>query len=185
MAVWIGIDPGLDGAVAWIDDRSAGVTVADTPVLTYHQGRKVRREYMFSTMRQLLEDMTDRGVPQLATLERVGAMPGQGVASMFAMGHGLGVWKGLLAGLGIPFQLVTPVVWKRRYGLLHKDKDASRVVAQQRFPRIDLQLKKHHGRADALFLALYGKERHESQASEAGGGRAQHPGDDGDGPDAA
>jgi crossover junction endodeoxyribonuclease RuvC len=56
--------------------------------------------------------------------------------------------------------LVTPGVWKRHAGLIGKEKDASRELAARLYPQATLNLKKHHGRADALLLARYGWDRH-------------------------
>ena len=85
-------------------------------------------------------------------------MPGQGVRSMFTMGYGVGVWTGLLVGLLLPYNRVTPQRWKKLMmdGIAAKDKDASRHRAQQLFPLADLRLKKHDGRAEALLIAEYG-----------------------------
>jgi crossover junction endodeoxyribonuclease RuvC len=79
---------------------------------------------------------------------------------MFTMGRGLGTWEGVLAGLGIPYELVTPQRWKKALmDGMGKDKDASRLQAIRLFPAIAGQLarKKDDGRADALLIAEYGR----------------------------
>jgi hypothetical protein len=53
---------------------------------------------------------------------------------------------------------VRPAVWKRALGQ-GKDKEACQLRAMQLFPSANLRLKKHHGRAEAFLLALYG-QRH-------------------------
>jgi len=157
--IYLGIDPGLDGAVAAISgnpgDLPPWVVALDTP--TAKDGTK--RRYLVADMRQMViklcfgaGGMTKDHV--VAAIERVHSMPSQGVASSFTFGEGFGLWQGVLAGLGIPFDLVTPQRWKKT--LLDgasKEKDASRIRAQQIFPSVDLKLKKHHGRADALLIA--------------------------------
>ena len=85
-------------------------------------------------------------------------MPGQGVRSMFTVGVGFGVWLGLLGALEIPYTRVQPAVWKRKLALQNSDKETARLLAQQLFPAADLRLKKHHDRAEALLLALYGQQ---------------------------
>ena len=63
-----------------------------------------------------------------------------------------------MAALQMPYTTVRPVIWKRALGL-GKDKEACRLRAMQLFLSADLRLKKHHGWAEALLLALYG-QRH-------------------------
>ena len=83
-------------------------------------------------------------------------MPKQGVSSTFKLAQHYGELRGVLAALGIPFIDVRPVDWKRHYRLTRKDKDASRALAQERWPSAPLGRKKDHGRAEAMLLAQYG-----------------------------
>lgn len=147
--IYLGIDPGLDGAMAVIFADGL-VRIYDAP--TAKDGGK--RRYLLADMRRLVgafgPDMTR------AAIERVHSMPKQGVASSFNFGEGFGLWQGLLAGLGIPFDLVTPQAWKKvMLAGAGKDKAAARIRAQQLFPDAELNLKKHHGRAEALLIAEY------------------------------
>jgi len=159
MRVILGIDPGLDGGLAVLAD---GVAVYDTPTLTVAGGKGHRREYNLTLMVNLIRAGTlleDYHVDDVsAFIEAVHAMPGQGVRSMFTMGFGLGLWTGILAGLRIPYTRVAPQRWKKAMmDGMGKEKDASRLRAQQLFPTAELHLKKHHGRADALLIAEYGR----------------------------
>lgn len=109
-------------------------------------------------MAAILRGYQDSSEGLLVGIEKVHSMPGQGVASTFCFGEGYGVWLGILAALGIRHELITPQSWKKSLmdGQL-KDKDASRLVAMRLFPEAgnQLQLKKHHGRADALLIAEF------------------------------
>jgi len=93
-------------------------------------------------------------MPLVAVVESIHAHPGQGVTSMFAMGQGYGIIRGIIAALDIPIYLVSPQKWKGHFGLLKQDKDAARIKAIELFPELadQLNLKKHHGRADALLI---------------------------------
>lgn len=156
----IGIDPGLDGAVAWRSGVDNTVTVADTPTLTVQGASGKRREYNLVVMRGLLKGMTFDGTK--AYIELVHAMPGQGVRSMFTMGYGSGAWEGLLAGLGIPYERVTPQRWKKlMLADQGKDKDAARFKAIQLFPDHAhlFARNKDDGRADATLIAEYGRRQ--------------------------
>ena len=147
MTTTVGIDPGLTGAIAFLEPGQP--SVEDAPV--------VNREMNPAGMVALLRG-PDIG---LAVIERVGAMPKQGVASTFRFGFGCGVGRGVVAAMGIPIMLVTPQEWKREFGLIGQPKEASREKALQLFPELsgELDLKKHHGRADALLIAEWGRRR--------------------------
>jgi hypothetical protein len=89
----------------------------------------------------------------IAVVERVGAMPKQGVASTFKFGVSVGIVHGVLLSCGVPVHLVAPATWKRQMKLSGSDKEAARAMAIRLFPRVEgLHLKKHHNRAEALLL---------------------------------
>ena len=95
---------------------------------------------------------------QLIGIEKIHSMPGQGVASMFSMGEGFGIWQGILQAFFMPTTFITPQAWKKALMAgMPKEKDASRIRAIQLFPSVaeELKLKKHHGRADALLIAEF------------------------------
>ena len=85
-------------------------------------------------------------------------MPGQGVASMFSFGHSAGVVQGVLGAYRMPVKMVTPQSWKKRAGLIGKDKEAARTLAIQMWPEWRDLDKKGAGQAfaDAAFIALFG-----------------------------
>jgi crossover junction endodeoxyribonuclease RuvC len=90
----------------------------------------------------------------VAVVEQVGAMPNQGVTSMFAFGESFGLVKGVLAGLGVVTSTVTPGKWKKALGV-NAGKDGSRAQAAQRWPFQAHEFKrvKDDGKAEACLLA--------------------------------
>lgn len=167
-SIFLGIDPGLTGALAVLSDDLKIIKFYDTPVLVVMSAKKKRQQMNAPMIRIMFEEIRSvYGSDLLAVIEKVSAMPsthegdkgtGMGATSAFNYGKGVGIWLGLLAGCQIPFEEVHPATWKA--SLLRdmgKDKDASRVKAMNLFPHIasQLQLKKHHGRADALLMAAY------------------------------
>lgn len=148
----IGIDPGLGGAIAILPD---GVVI-DTPAVIVANGKTRRHVYLPGEMARIVREYSGDGCH--AYLEAVHSMPGQGVRSMFSMGHGFGLWEGILAALGVPYTLVTPQRWKREMMGSVTDKDAARVRAVQLFPHLagEMARVKDHGRAEALLIAEYG-----------------------------
>ena len=159
--MFIGIDPGLSGAIAWIE-KSGKLTICKTPVIKNPKGKT---EYAVSDMVKLLKRFPHAtGV----TLEKVGAMPGQGVTSMFSMGRGLGLWEGIIVALGLPYVKVAPQTWqkeilrdfKRQKG---EAKQASILNAQRMFPTQSFLptprcTKIDDNMCDATNLALYAKK---------------------------
>ena len=115
--IYIGIDPGKKGGYAAIAGER-GIAVSP-----WNDG-------------QFIEDM--RAVAGsgacIACVEKVGAMPGQGVTSMFNFGKSAGFIEGVLSALGIPYQLVTPQRWKKEF-TLHNSKQKSVEVCKRLFRR--------------------------------------------------
>ena len=156
--IYVGIDPGLTGAVAVIDADGA-VELCDSPWWELKAKKGVQRDYNANGMAEIISGVIARASNRgsiVAGLEKVHSMPEQGVASSFKFGVGLGIWQGILAAFGIQYQLIPPQRWKKALmDGMGKEKDASLIVAQRLFPTADLRLRKHHGRADALLLAEF------------------------------
>ena len=156
MTLWIGIDPGLSGALGWkVDSGECGVF--DAPVAAVKVGKATRRDYLAGAMHAHLAELCARfphDEPQ-AAIEKVHSMPMQGVASMFSLGRGMGLWEGLLAGMSIPYQMVEPARWKKTVGLpVRADKGESRILAVRLFPELTTSFLrvKDDGRAEAILI---------------------------------
>lgn len=162
--ITIGIDPGITGAVAIINNDSDYIALHDTPCIAVKKSNgKIKNEYLPGGMAELLAPLAALHYTKKDTveafIEQVASAPGQGVASMFGFGKGYGIWLGILAAFKIPYSLVIPQRWKKELMLGKTDKDVARIRAQELFPQCcpQLNLKKHIGRADALLIAEYGR----------------------------
>jgi crossover junction endodeoxyribonuclease RuvC len=147
----IGIDPGLSGAIVILENNKP-IAWHRMPTMKTGSANRVNASALGEILfRWLNEDLK-------AYVELVSSMPGQGVASMFSFGHSAGVIQGALGAFEIPVTMVTPSQWKKRAGLVGKDKDASRTLAIQMWPFWRELDKKGAGQAyaDAAFIALYG-----------------------------
>lgn len=144
--ITIGIDPGLSGAISICFDHGEAY-VYDLPVIEDKSLKWIDGGALASL---ILEHPGRRW----AFIERVSAMPKQGIASSFNFGVGYGSLLGVLQVLQIPFEFVTPAKWKRDMGLA-SDKKASLHKARMLFPRAELHLCKHDGRAEALLIARW------------------------------
>lgn len=162
----VAIDPGLSGAIAHLHDDGLFCCVEDMPRV----GKMVDAAGLASMLRGWRDGLEfSRHKSFNVILEHVGAMPGQGVTSMFSFGVSFGITLGVVATLRLPLELVRPAVWKRDMGL-SKNKEASRLKALQLFPDAAdmLKRKKDEGRAEALLLGLWLARRLQGQhASES------------------
>lgn len=157
---FIGIDPGKTGAIAAISPE--GIKLIDCPCTEIRTKVKSPKP-KFKTVLESNPELMANELKKLITfntvviLESVHSMPKQGLSSTFDFGMNFGIWQGIIAALGIPLELVTPQVWKKHFGLIREEKDASRIKAMQLFPEVgkDLKLKKNNGRAEALLMAEY------------------------------
>jgi len=158
MKMRIGVDPGTgDGAIAFLREDLTAIRVFDMPVMALggkHQ--QVNAAELAKIMSLILEGYEVQPSDCTVYIERVHAMPGNGSVAMFNFGMSYGVVIGVCGALKMPVVFVQPNAWKKAAGLIGKPKDASRSLAQQFYPELDLSLKKHVGRADALIIARMG-----------------------------
>lgn len=148
----LGIDVGLNGAIAVVEgDRL--IEVHDMPTFTMERNGKNKRMVNAAELARLIR----QSAPASAYLERLSAMPGQGVTSMFSMGQSLGVVLGILAALDIPTTTIPPRTWQKALDV-PQGKDGSRYRAAQLFPAHAAQFArvKDDGRSDAALIAAYG-----------------------------
>lgn len=153
----LGVDPGLSGALAVFDDEARTLEVFDTPTLTLARNGKNKREVDHYALARIIDDLTGRHRDAHAFVEQVGAMPEQGVSSVFAFGKSYGVIIGVLAAHFVPITFVNPRVWKRALKV-PAAKDGARAMASALFPRHSglWARVKDDGRAEASMIALHG-----------------------------
>src|SRR5258708_2490068 len=105
----------------------------------------------------LFAAIVERFTPARAIVERVGAMPRQGVSSTFKFGRAVGLVDGVIGAELVPVAYVSAAVWKRHFGL-GSDKEQSRQKAIEIWPASAAELlarKKDHGRAEAALIPLW------------------------------
>lgn len=159
----LGIDPGLDGGIAMMDGSRLSMELGRISIEPMPTTGGTKRSVDGGSLCVLLRGwIIDKPIDHVF-LERVGAMPGQGVTSMFNFGEGYGVIKGVLSALHIPYTLVSPQKWQNAIGVA-KSKDtkgAAATRAAQLFPGVDFRAsarcrKPHDGMVDAALIAAYG-----------------------------
>tara|TARA_Y100001970_G_C14039350_1_gene752834 strand:- start:97 stop:585 length:489 start_codon:yes stop_codon:yes gene_type:complete len=149
----IGIDPGLSGGIAILDDLKV-FDLFDMPIMS--EGKKNKNQLNSAQLvniikKHIVSDDT------FVIVEQVSAMPGQGVTSMFNFGQTFGSIKGICAALNLPIFYVRPTKWKKHFELINSSKDASRTKAIEMYPQISERLsrKKDVNKADAILIARY------------------------------
>jgi hypothetical protein len=140
--IFIGIDPGVSGAITALNENGKVVALTKMP----------------QTMGELLsflQQFTDNDTT--CYLEKVHARPGDGAASMFKFGQGFGWLQMALLAAKIKTIEVLPNTWMRGLGIKSKKKDETKTayknrlkfIAEQLFPEQKVTL----WNSDALLIA--------------------------------
>ena len=152
----IGIDPGLSGAIAILENNKV-LNVFDMPVMS--EGKKNKRQLNSALLSNLIKE--NIGNAEVAiVVEQVNAMPGQGVTSMFNCGQTFGAIKGICAALELPIFFVRPSKWKKHFDLINSSKDSSRTKVIEMYPKMSnlLLKKKDVNKSDAILIARFFSE---------------------------
>jgi crossover junction endodeoxyribonuclease RuvC len=147
----LSIDPGLSGAIAvFIDDVL--IDVVDMPTHELTRNGKAKRQISASGLAAIFRDYK----PEHVIVEKVSAMPGQGVTSMFSFGRSFGLIEGIVGAFEIPATYVMPSVWTKGIGR-GAGKDASRARACELYPVWEKSFArvKDDGRADAVLIGAW------------------------------
>ena len=157
MKTILGIDPGATGALAWLSP--VGIKqIVDMPTLRLTRNSRNRKEVDHVELARLL----DVEPPDFVFVERVQAMPGQGVSSSFAFGRAAGIALGCAASTRASVYEISPMAWRRMVGLkTGAGKDAARALCKQTWPDISgiWARVKDDGRADATLIAMAGRQK--------------------------
>jgi hypothetical protein len=160
------IDPGTTGAIAFLDtDDPMVVETIDIPTYSLTKNNKRKHEVNISEMHSIL---AERQIGH-CFIELQGSRPQQGITSAFNLGKSFGVALGIITAIGVPHTQVAPAHWKRVMQV-SRDKDGCRARASELRPNCAQQwrLVKHHNRAEAALLVLFGHRLLTSIANGAG-----------------
>ncbi len=149
-----GIDPGLSGAIAVLENEIV-LDIVDLPVMA--EGKKNKRQLNSAHLSQYISKNIEDINKSCVVVEQVNAMPGQGVTSMFNFGQTFGAIKGISATLKLPIYFVRPSKWKKHFDLINSSKDASRTKAIEIYPSLAQKLskKKDVNKSDAILIARF------------------------------
>ena len=152
----IGIDPGISGSICFLTDGKI-LDVIEMPTMA--DGKKNKRQVngsqIFNEISKRIHNVEKQNIR--VVIEQVSAMPGQGVTSMFNFGQSFGILKGICSAMQLSMYFVRPAKWKKYFGLIKSEKDASRTKAIEIFPYFSFRLskKKDSNKADAILIASF------------------------------
>ena len=152
----IGIDPGISGSICFFENGKI-IDVVEMPTMT--EGKKNKRQVngsqIYNEILKRIMKIEKQNVRVI--IEQVSAMPGQGVTSMFNFGQSYGILKGICSAMQLPMYFVRPAKWKKYFGLINSEKDASRTRAIEMFTYFSSQKKKKKdsNKADAILIASF------------------------------
>lgn len=149
----LGVDPGMGGALCLLNKEN-GYLIESMPRI----GKQLDLGALAGWIRAH-KDSIER-----AFIEQVSARPGQGVSTMFKFGRAYGSVEGVIAALGIPYELVTPQRWTK---VMHAGieggqtaKERSMLAAARLYPMVGLIPPgcrvPDSGLVDSLLIAGYG-----------------------------
>lgn len=153
--IYIGIDPGASGGIAFIETMDQVVGATKTPATERDVWQWIAS----------LSGSCRRGNGGRAIIEKVGGYVGEAQpgSAAFKFGASYGGLRMALIAAGIPFDEVTPQTWQREFALKRaKDetktawKNRLKAKAQQLFPQETVTL----ATADALLIAEYCRRKH-------------------------
>lgn len=149
MSIILGIDPGVEGALAFIDTEACTLRVFDMPTFS----RTTTKTKRFTDAVSVGTLLRSAEITH-AFVEQVAASPQMGVVSAFSFGQSFGTLKGALSALLVPLDEVPPAVWKRQMRA-PKDKKESKARARELMPAC-AHLFRRADHAEAAMLAMFG-----------------------------
>jgi hypothetical protein len=164
--IFLGVDPGLSGAIAAVNEDDDLLSVLDMPLLKLKRGGAARNEIDVTELARLVDDLCQTEKVGLAVIEQAQTIPGTAMPRQaLQTGYNFGLARGVVAAQFAPTETVPPKVWKRAMAC-PKEKDGARARASQLLPRHAglWALKKHDGRAEAALIALYAARLYRKRA---------------------
>ena len=144
MTRYVGIDPGLKGAIVCVDSARNLVWVEDTPMDS-------KNYYDILGCFDILKDPT-KAVAAIA-------MENTKRWSKLAQGYGILYALSTLA-MNKPPMLVTPTTWQKHFKIKKADKKTSLKLVRNRWPHSDdFKRAEDHDRAEAALIALYLRDK--------------------------
>ena len=160
--IFLGIDPGLSGAVARWTPAIKSLVVLDMPTLKLRKGSQARTLDVIALAR-IMDDLCAE-TPTLALIEQAFAQQSKerrnSAATIHKNGINWGAAYGVLCAQYVPVDIVPANTWKAAMRC-PAAKDGARARASQVLPQFASlwSRPKDDGRAEAALIALYAEKR--------------------------
>jgi crossover junction endodeoxyribonuclease RuvC len=165
--IFLGIDPGLSGAIARWTPGIRSLVVLDMPTLKLRKGSEARTLDVIALAR-IVDDLCAGGVT-LALIEQAFAQQSKerrnSAATVHKNGINWGAAYGVLCAQYVPIDIVPANAWKAAMRC-PAEKVGARSRASQELPQFASlwSRAKDDGRAEAALIALYAERRFRSRA---------------------
>ena len=154
--LYIGIDPGVNGGIAWMKQKGEELTT-----------EAVKMPESLKDLKTLLWNLAANNSVKSCALEKVASRPGQGVKSTFTFGRVYGQVEAAVVCCGIPLERVSASKWQKSFSLITPShvsrtvkKNKHKAAAQELWP----DLKITHATADALLICEWWRRWHKQPA---------------------
>lgn len=165
--IFLGVDPGMQGAISSLSADSKLITISDFPELNKRID-VLKFKVIIDSIRAFhgCEDI-------ICCLEKSTSRTQQGVTSMFNYGVTYGILYSVLKMSGVKIVEITPQKWKKSFGLI-SDKKIGKVITKEdavdvaielfpsradMFKRMSARAKRgyviYDGRADSILISEY------------------------------
>lgn len=161
MTICLGVDPGLTGAITFLD-RDGLKSVYDLPTMLIDSaGPKatIKREIDVCALKAIILANVPADEKAICFLEHVSSLGTEvrGDQAKMSLAATKASIVAVVRLLGIDLKRVTPQAWKRFYGL-SSDKGAALAIVHQFWPHYEMfKRAKDHNRAESALIARYGQ----------------------------
>ena len=154
--IYIGIDPGKEGGIAWQQQKGETITV-----------KAIKMPDTLRDLHDILNELSQADLLKSCAIEKVAGRYGMSARSAFTFGYQFGIVCTAVVCNRIPMRLISPQRWQKEFGLI-MDGNVSRTVkknrhkkvAQELFPQIE---KMTHHIADALLICEWWRLYHQAK----------------------
>jgi|ERR1700744_372353 len=155
--IFIGVDPGLTGALSAIDHNGIVLGVYDLPTRRVEiagMHALVKRKIDALALRKIIMSAVPSNDKAILVIEDMQLLGGHAIQTMGSLAHTRGVIEAVAMLCGMDVRFVTPREWKASYGF-GADKKIALRIARELYPGAPIKLAKHHNRAESLLISRW------------------------------
>lgn len=157
----IGIDLGLQGAIAEMTGKGNYHGILDMPIVNIKIGKSSKNKYDIMALSKFISHLHDS--EDIVFIEKTQPIHGVRVQASYGLAYCEGLLVGMLSMRNISYELIKPKKWQKYFGITKAKgelKKQSYMIASQLFPAAELVTpkgRKLDGRCDSLLIAEWGR----------------------------